>query len=441
MRILGLGGDRGTAAQALVVFAAASAFTIGSVASANAASWFAAPAGSGSNPCVETDPCQIRHALNNAPADSKVTALAGTYAVGASGVSVSDGISLQGPWSGSPAVVVGDGSAGPAVSATGARTRVTDLSIEQSGLGTGIEVADGALADRVIVVTSGSSGACAPSIDGLIRDSVCSATGTGNGVQVDEGTPVSGDVQITNVTAVSAGGVATASPILVRATGGAELSIGASNVIASGATDVPEIEVGALGPGSTADLDLDHSNYDSVLPLGAPDAQVTPVGSPTNQSVDPIFTDPPAGDFSAVVPSPTIDAGSASPPSLGLLDLVRRARIRGSAPDIGADEYIARPDTEPPNVFIVSAPKGKLKTTELSVEATFELASDEPDVRFTCRLDRTPAERCSSPVTYTLDSSRGAGTPYLLTVTAIDAAGNQSGKAVRSVTVIRKSKH
>jgi hypothetical protein len=335
-------------------------------------------------------------------------------------------------------VIVGDGSAGPAISATGERTRVTDLSVQQSGFGTGIEVADGALADRVNAATSGSDAACKPSIDGLIRDSVCNATGTGNGVQVDESTPVNGSVQITNVTAVSAGGALTASPIRVVATGGAELSVDASNVIASGPSGVPEVAVGA--DGGTADLSLDHSNYDSVVAVGEPEAQVTPVDAPTNQSANPVFAGSSFGDFSEAGRSPTIDAGSASIPSLGLLDLDRRARIRDSGPDIGATEYIAPPDTDPPNVSIVSAPKGKVKTTERSIQATFVLASDEPNVKFTCQLDRNPAGRCTSPVTYTLASSRGAGTPYLLTVTATDPAGNKSGKAIRAVIVIRKSK-
>lgn len=426
--------------RGLISLALALVIGISSAASAEAATWFASPAGSGVNPCLEANPCQLAHALNNAPADSKVAARAGTYAVGASGVSVSDGISLQGPWSGAPAVLVGDGSPGPAVSATGERTRVTDLSVEQSGSGTGIEVADGALADRVDAVTSGSDAACRPSIDGLIRDSVCSAIGTGNGVEVKESTPVSGSVQITNVTALSAGGVSTASPIRVVASGSAELSVGASNVIASGPLALPEVAVQA-SPSSTADVELDHSNYDSVAASAPPDAQVTPVGSPTNQSTDPTFTDAAGGDFSEAASSPTIDAGSAVVPSLGLLDLDRRARIRDSAPDIGATEYIAPPDTDPPNVSIVSAPKGKVKTTERSIQATFVLASDEADVKFTCQLDRNPAARCSSPVTYKLDSSRGSGTPYLLTVTATDAAGNRSGKAIRAVTVIRKPKH
>ncbi len=94
---------------------------------------------------------------------------------------------------------------------------------------------------------------------------------------------------------------------------------------------------------------------------------MTAAGTNGNQIADPVFTDSAGGDFSEAAGSPTIDAGTASVPSLGLLDLARIARIRGSAPDIGAYEYVAPPDARAPNVRIVSAPKGTIKTRNRSV--------------------------------------------------------------------------
>lgn len=423
--------------RVLIALALAAAFAIGAAPTA-AAAWFAAPDGDGPHPCSVSDPCEIHDALDNAPPGAKVAALAGTYALASTGLQVGHGISLQGPWGGPAAVIAGDGSAGPAVAATGAGTRVRDLSIEGSGQGSGIEVGAGAIGDRLSSVTSGSGAACTPLVGGLLRDSLCNAAGSGSGLLVDEGAALSGLVEITNVTAASAGDDLTSSPLLVRASGGAELSVEAANVIATAFGAAPEVTAVASADGSSADVDLVGSNYESVATVGA-GAGVTPVGANGNQGSEPTFTDPEAGDLSEAAGSPTIDAGTAAAPSLGLLDLARVARISGSEPDIGAFEHVAPPDTRPPNVSIVSAPRGRLKTRRRFVDVSFELASDEQDVSFDCRLDRLPAESCSSPVSYRLKAVRG-GVTYKFTARAVDAAGNRSGRAIRLVRVIRKPK-
>ncbi len=433
-------GRGGASARGLATLAATTAFGLVSVAAADAGIWYAEPDGDGVDPCLAADPCAIEDALGNAPPGSKIAALAGTYVAGAAGLDVEGGRTLQGPWSGPPAVVVGDGTAGPAVSARGVGTRVTDLSIGQSGSGVGIEIGAGALGDRLKATTSGSVAACTPVIGGLLRDSVCAAYGGGgNGLLIDEDTAVSGAAEITNVTVVSGGNGSTSGPLLVRASGGAEIDVTATNVIAHSLGAAPEVAVGALIGGSSADVDLANSNYDTPAIVGA-DATVTPAGTNGNQTAEPAFTDLEAGDLSEAPDSPTIDAGTAGVASLGLLDLSRNARIGGPEPDIGAFEYVPPPDSRAPNVAIVSAPKGKLKTRGRFVDVTFELASDEEDVVFECRIDRLPVEQCTSPVSYRLKATKGVGTTYLLTVRATDAAGNRSGKAIRQVQVIRKPK-
>ena len=104
-----------------------------------------------------------------------------------------------------------------------------------------------------------------------------------------------------------------------------------------------------------------------------------------------MFTDTSGGDFTEALGSPTIDAGSSEVASLGLLDIVRRARIGNGAPDIGAYEFVPPPDTRAPNVSIPVAPRGRIKTTKRFVDLTFELASDEPGCRL--RMQDQPDAR------------------------------------------------
>ena len=373
---------------------------------ASAAIWFAAPHGDGPAPCVQSDPCDIYEAVGNAPDGNRIAALAGAYAIG-SRLQVGDGIVLQGPYSGPPAVLSGDGSAGPAVVAAGDGTRVTDFEITQSSLGDGVAVADGAVGDRLDSSTSGSGAACAPAIGGLLRDSLCVARGGGNGVMVDQGEPGSGTAELTNVTAVSSGDGATAAALLVRAGFGAELEVEATNVIARAMGDAPDVVSGALA-GWRADLTLADSNYDDAVAPRSGHGHGTRCTN-GNQTTEPVFTNAPGGDFTEAAGSPTIDAGSSQVPSLGLLDIGRRARIGDGSADIGAYEFVPPPDTRAPNVSIPVAPKGRIKTTRRYVDLTFELASDEPDVVFECKINRLPAEACTSPVTYRLEATRGVG--------------------------------
>ena len=228
--------------------------TLACAADANAATWFAAPDGTGPDPCRAADPCEIHDAVDDAPPGTRVAALAGTYEL-SSVLHVAGAIALQGPWSGPPAVIVGDGGSGPAITATGTGTRVTNLTIAQVGLspfGTGIVIGDGALGDRLRATTSGSGAACAPLVGGLLRDSLCTSYGGGNGVLVDEDTAVAGVAEITNVTAVSFGDDGTAAALLVRASGGADLDVVGTNVIAHAFGAAPDIAAGELIDGSDA---------------------------------------------------------------------------------------------------------------------------------------------------------------------------------------------
>jgi hypothetical protein len=98
--------------------------------------------------------------------------------------------------------------------------------------------------------------------------------------------------------------------------------------------------------------------------------------------------------------------------------------------DIGAFEL---QDEIAPSVKVETGPLPRTRR----VKARFTFSSNEPGVRFECRIDRFSSFACSSPYTRRVRRSR----THLFEVEAIDAAGNRSQPAWRSWRVMRKRRH
>ena len=108
--------------------------------------------------------------------------------------------------------------------------------------------------------------------------------------------------------------------------------------------DVPHI-CGADGGPSTEAAYMAHSNFrTSKVNSSPPRTRVEDEGG--NQDAEPLFAPPPSLDFHQLAGSPTIDAGVVTP-LLGSADIDGEPRTQGSAPDIGADEFVP-PVVEPP---------------------------------------------------------------------------------------------
>jgi hypothetical protein len=113
------------------------------------------------------------------------------------------------------------------------------------------------------------------------------------------------------------------------------MNVTATNAILFGAGKDVRL---SSGPGMTAHLDVDHSNYDPAF------AQLQGAGSSisgsANQTAAPSLVDaPPHGiDFRQFQDSPTIDAGVTDPLN-GTKDFTGDLRTLGSSTDIGADEW------------------------------------------------------------------------------------------------------
>jgi hypothetical protein len=182
----------------------------------------------------------------------------------------------------------------------------------------------------------------------LVRDSLLRGEGTNSlGMDSRSEEPAS---TVRNVTAIATGANSVGIQSRYTGGGGGHHTLTLSNSIASGSTFDLRAENSVNGPGV---IQVSNSNFDSASATGA-----ASISGPANQSAPPAFVDAAAGDYREAPGSPTIDAGSAE--GIGPLDLAGNPRLLGTAPDIGAFEFV--PPPPPPAVGILTsltvAPKG-----------------------------------------------------------------------------------
>jgi hypothetical protein len=328
---------------------------------------WAEPDGNGPEPCLVSDPCGLKDAVESmAVADGdEVVMRSGDYDLGAGELEVSDDIVLHGE-DGQPRPRIKSTAGGAAVRTNGTGDAlIRDLEIVHTG---GLVGLDSAVDVERVEVTSDGIAACAPFFPSRIRDSVCRGTGpTGIGLQFSAGGgPPVYDVRAVNVTAIG-----TAYGIEVDTSNGPNFQINATNVIAQGGTADIRVDTDAVS-GADADVILDHSNFQTVLEEGDPAATITDPGTGTNQIAEPLFVDAAGGDFHQLAGSPTRNAGT-SGLELGALDIDREPRTQESAPDIGADEFAAVPvvvPVPPSNLFTIGGLRGRILTLNVQAAGT-----------------------------------------------------------------------
>lgn len=175
--------------------------------------------------------------------------------------------------------------------------------------------------------------------NGIIRDSVCSSSGSGS---VGVGASVSGgagtmNLTLRNVTAVSTG--ASSFGASYRFFGGSSSNwiVNSRSIIAKGTSK--DVVAGALKfsgscPNTTVSLDYsDYATTQTVSDTGCV-AAVSPAGSGNNQTADPMLA---SDGFHQLAGSITVDHGFTDGSS-GSTDIDGQNRKIGSEPDIGADE-------------------------------------------------------------------------------------------------------
>ena len=313
-----------------------------------AADRYADPAGAGTA-CSQPAPCSLQIATESASANDEVIVAPGTYVETDQIGPTALGLDIHGaPGATKPTIQT---SAGNGVILQGTDQRIADLRIEHSNFGGALSIYNDAIAERMVVETTNGIAACSPYFGSVLRDSVCIAKGVGGagvGVSITDAEMTGVLRNVTAVATANNGKAIEVNAGLVLDPS-ANVTLNVRNTIAIGPPAGADIVLSATG-GATANIDLQHSNYDTVDSTGA--STFDPVGSPTNQTAAPQLT----SAYRQLATSPTRNAGSADSLS-GSLDADGASRVQGTAIDIGAYES----DGVPPDTTLTSAPAARTR--------------------------------------------------------------------------------
>jgi hypothetical protein len=180
-------------------------------------------------------------------------------------------------------------------------------------------------------VTSSTSIACY--VGNALYDSLCASTAAGS-VALKFGpspTELNSVRVLRGVTAEASGA---GSDGIYLQSEGENVTVDATNVIAHGAGD----DFALTSGGGTTVINITHSDYLSMTGI---DAETTMNTSATDIHSAPKFIDPAAADYRERSGSPTINKGAADPPAD--TDVAGNPRTLGSAPDMGAYEFLQKP--------------------------------------------------------------------------------------------------
>jgi RTX calcium-binding nonapeptide repeat (4 copies) len=296
------------------------------VSSAAAAQRFAAPTGSGAA-CTSPTPCSIETAFSGAIDGDEIILSAGDYGPVSSILSLPSNGSAHGV-QGQPAPRIHFASGNYLLLTPASRASYLQVDgVTPPPLQ--VDQAD-AVADQVVSRASGA-GACL--VYGRLINSVCWTSAPG-GAALEAVANLSFTPTMRNVTLEATG--ADGRGLSIRAGGFGNLAASATNVIVHGA-GTRDLDIEATLP-AHATLAIDHSNYLHPFQSGT-GAQITQTNQ---QTAAPLFVNAGAGDFHQALGSPTIDAGTAVD-LMGSADIDGDPRTLGSAPDIGADEFVPAP--------------------------------------------------------------------------------------------------
>jgi hypothetical protein len=354
-------------------------------AQALAAQRYASPTGSGTA-CSSGSPCSIQTAFTDQNLGDEIIVAPGDYNSIATNLFVYSTSFAHGVYGQPPPRIHMAG--GRYVAATGGSSRLSYVQIDGAG-SEALDIDAGSEGDQISVHTT-SGNACL--VYGTLIDSVCWASGAGDEA-IDGAANANFSPVIRNVTAEATGSGSIG--IEYHTSGSGHINVTASNVIAHGtATD---IQTQADLPATTI-VNLDHSNFISMTPLGSGGA----INSTVQQTAAPSFVNAGAGDFNEVPGSPTIDAGVTSPAN-GAFDYLGRPRVINGMTDIGAAEY------DPFNGVIIGGGKVRLKKGKAPVKLTCPAATPPPCAgTLTLRYRHGSKTSTAGKATFSLDAGASA---------------------------------
>src|SRR5215218_4597726 len=429
---------------------------------ATAATRYAAPSGTGIDPCENpAEPCNIYVAADySAPATTlaagDVIELApGTYSdtagdLGPNGYVAVQEVTVRGE-PGKPRPVIHSeqnlGNWGSFFVYEGGT--VSHLETENAAEGGSAVAIQGGTLDGVIARGSTSGSFTCTTFEGTVRNSVCLNEGGGIAIGVSVATFAGTHATtIRNSTAIATGpGSVGAEFFYAGSESGVIGAVDGKGLIAKG--DAKDIiargkETGGSGKGATTTVTLDHSDYATVETetSGGGTATITAPGTNANITAAPLL----AADHIHQLPgSPTINKGAVDGESSGF-DIDDQLRTLGPAPDIGADE-LGNPTTTsvacaPATILLAS---GSTSTCTVTVEDVGTvLTPPSGDVVFApvngliqagfCTL--SPLNEAASTCSGTFSPTPGASGAH--TITAV-YGGDDSHEGSKGSTILTVS--
>jgi hypothetical protein len=410
---------------------AAAVLSLSLAPAAMAATRYAAPGGTGKDPCANpVRPCTVyRAAEDGAPgttieAGDVVELAPGTYYAKEEGdfgyippVHLPEGVTLRGePGKPRPVIVMPTDSFADSAFYVPEGAEVANVEIRNlMETASAISISRGAI-DGVIARSTITSEATCEFSRGTVRDSACIAAGGGPAIGTNVCCGGTFEGVIRNSTLVATGPGSNGMEFIFAAynrRSRMNLDV-AGSLIAGVEKDV--VAKGLLfnkGRGAKVDLGLRNSRYATVETEGR--ASITPPGTNGNIRALPFLA---RDNLHQLPDSPTVDRGAVDRAGGGS-DLDGQPRAMGAGPDIGADELdpLAAP-------WVNTAPDTSLASHVLPLSAgsgvptIFSFGSSDAGSRFECRFDRSPYRGCISPFRRKVGGGR-----HVLRVRAIDPQG------------------
>lgn len=342
---------------------------------------FSAPGGTGSAPCLRTDPCTLYLAASyEAPAAERihsgdeVVVLPGEYS-GARGDLGPDEI-VQFPGQsyihgevGAPVPLIVSDRHGWVLTLASHESVASDLEIIAPNSSAPLLVSL-STAERMVVRTSAERGiACSLGFRGVVRDSLCISSGrkgAGAGQHVHTNSFTEHTRTLRNVTAIGTG--PESNGIRFDISGGEIFASVKSSIARGTATDIEAI---GEEPGGGPTVTVEASNYAtaSAVEKDGGTASVTAPGTGTNSTAAPLLAE---ATYRQLPGSPTIDQGAVDS-FTGTTDIDGDSRVIGAQIDMGADEM-----TIPTTMALACLPASLEFGAEVSCAAAVESLDGGP---------------------------------------------------------------